>query len=329
MYVLLFTCLNVRAIHLELLPSMDSKNFLLAFKRFCNMYLIPNSIYSDNAKTFIKGGEILSQSLVSEEFTDHLRVNLINHVKIPLYAAWIGSSWERLIRVVKNCMYKTLNKTKLTYFELLTVFSNIKNSVNSRPLTYRSIEGELDIITPNSFLKLHSNSSLVLRTCDDVWVDDECQETLQTTLEKQEEAYEHFRRVWFETYLLSLREHSRNLYQSDWNNRIKVNDVVLIRHPSKPRPYWLLRRVLDLVLGHDNIIRSVRLKQGDGTIAHHSINNLYPLELSITHNPKFRDDAEKDEEGSEDEVSDIVVQKRPPRQAALKCKQLIRDKLDL
>jgi hypothetical protein len=82
------------------------------------------------------------------------------------------------------------------------------------------------------------------------------------------------------------------------------------------------------VLGHDNIIRSVRLKQGDGTIAHHSINNLYPLELSITHNPKFRDDAEKDEEGSEDEVSDIVVQKRPPRQAALKCKQLIRDKLD-
>ena len=34
MYILVFTCLNVRAIHLELLPDMSCAQFLLAFVRF-------------------------------------------------------------------------------------------------------------------------------------------------------------------------------------------------------------------------------------------------------------------------------------------------------
>ena len=31
----------------------------------------------------------------------------------------------------------------------------------------------------------------------------------------------------------------------------------------------------------------VKLKRGDGVVAHHSINQLYPLELSLTHNLHF------------------------------------------
>jgi hypothetical protein len=93
--------------------------------------------------------------------------------------------------------------------------------VNSRPLTYRSSENELNIISPNSFLKLHSNSSLILRDSDDVnWIDDDSHERLNKTLEVQEEAFEQFRKLWHENYLLSLREHSKNLYQTHWSNRI-------------------------------------------------------------------------------------------------------------
>ena len=54
MFVLIFTCLNVRAVHFELLPDMSTRNFVLAFQRFCNMYSSPQYLYSDNAKTFIK-----------------------------------------------------------------------------------------------------------------------------------------------------------------------------------------------------------------------------------------------------------------------------------
>lgn len=65
MYLLVFTCLNVRAIHLELLPSMSCLDFLLALTRFSNMYGIPDAIYSDNASTFIQAMNFLSKSLLT------------------------------------------------------------------------------------------------------------------------------------------------------------------------------------------------------------------------------------------------------------------------
>jgi len=208
--------------------------------------------------------------------------------------------------------------------------------VNSRSLTYRSQDGELDIISPNSFLKLHCNSSLIFRTEDEDWVDNDSQERLIDTLKKQDEAFETFRRLWHENYLTSLREHSRNLYQTEWINKIKIDDIVLIRHPNKPRPFWLLGRILDTVVGHDNIIRSVRLKQGDGTIAHHSIKNLYPLELSLTHNPKFKNissnsndlGSENDNLPNDDLPDNDIPAIRPTRKAALKCRKFIQDNLD-
>ena len=49
--------------------------------------------------------------------------------------------------------------------------------------------------------------------------------------------------------------------------------------------------MLELVRGHDDKVRSVKLKRvkrDDGVVAHHSINHLYPLELSLTHNPHFQ-----------------------------------------
>jgi len=42
----------------------------------------------------------------------------------------------------------------------------------------------------------------------------------------------------------------------------------------------LLGKVLELIVGFDGKVRSVRLKRADGVVAHHSIVHLYPLEIS-------------------------------------------------
>ena len=69
----------------------------------------------------------------------------------------------------------------------------------------------------------------------------------------------------------------------NWQNKIRAGEVVLVKLPNKPRPFWLLGCVLELVVGHDDKVRSVKLKRGDGQIQHHSIKHLCPLELSLTH----------------------------------------------
>lgn len=120
MDILIFTCLNIRAVHIELLlPDMMVHNFVLAFQRFCNLYIISGCLYSDNTKTS-KGGEIIKQALQSSKFGEELRSNNMSHIQIPLYAAVISSAWERFLKVVKSCLYKVIGRDKLTYFELFS-----------------------------------------------------------------------------------------------------------------------------------------------------------------------------------------------------------------
>ena len=102
----------------------------------------------------------------------------------------------------------------------------------------------------------------------------------------------HFKSLWYESYLLSLRSLYENLHETEFVNKIKVNDLVLIKNPVKARQHWRLGRVIELIYGSDNKVRTVKLLRGDAKYRQqsvrklelHSIKNLYPLELSITHN---------------------------------------------
>ena len=186
---------------------------------------------------------------------------------------------------------------------------------------------------------MHGNSALVFRdTVEDPWRELDRQDIMES-LDQQLITFEEFRRLWYEEYLLSLREHSRNLYQSSWTNRIKCDDVVLIKLPNKPRPFWMLGRVIEVIVGFDNIIRSVKVKQSNGKIVHHPICNLYPMELSITHAGRNQsEDREEVEDSFPEETPNAVpappivkkpgVEKRLTRKAAVKFRKLLREKLD-
>ena len=54
-YICLFTCAAVRAIHLELVEDQTIQAFLRAFRRFISRRGVPECIISDNAKTFKAG----------------------------------------------------------------------------------------------------------------------------------------------------------------------------------------------------------------------------------------------------------------------------------
>ncbi|GFX10149.1 integrase catalytic domain-containing protein [Trichonephila clavipes] len=68
-------------------------------------------------------------------------------------AAWWGGWWERLVRVIKELLKRTLGKAILTYEELLTILCDCEVVVNSRPLTYVSEDSnDLIPLTPSLFL---------------------------------------------------------------------------------------------------------------------------------------------------------------------------------
>ena len=95
-------------------------------------------------------------------------------------------------------------------------------------------------------------------------VDPPSRDVLLKTIDFRNEVFAKFRELWYEEYLLSLREHYRELHEYNWTNRVKAGDVVLVKLPNKPRPYWVLGRILEVIVGFDNKIRSVKVKRGDG-----------------------------------------------------------------
>ena len=86
-YILIFTCFNTRAVQLEVVNSMSTAEFILAFVRFVNRYGIPLAIYSDNAKSFLQAGGLIQNLLSSSEFEEKFRTASIPHKTIPVYAA--------------------------------------------------------------------------------------------------------------------------------------------------------------------------------------------------------------------------------------------------
>ena len=62
------------------------------------------------------------------------------------------------------------------------------------------------------------------------------------SLINRDKTLEDFRNIWYEEYLLSLREQWKDLHEVNFINRVKVNDVVLVRGPpDKKRQFWQAR----------------------------------------------------------------------------------------
>ena len=228
----------------------------------------------------------------SDDFKQRFGVYEIKHIKIPLYSPWQGAVWERLIRTVKNCLRKSIGRSYLDYFRLVTVLSDIQHAINCRPLTYRcSDNSSLEVLTPNHFLKPNVETSLFLRDARELLPPSNVRKTLVKSLELREKILLKFKRLWYEEYLLSLKESYRNLCDSNFANKIKEGDIVLVKNPAKTRQHWVLGRVIELYPGSDGKVRNVKLLRGDADWEKkgglkpelHSLQHLFPMELSITH----------------------------------------------
>lgn len=150
-YILLLTCVVVRAIHLELVRNLSKKSSINALRRFMSSRGVPKIIYSDNAKTF-KGAsaeiEELSRITSGSDILCHYCSNVLNGD----LSSWWGGFWERLIKTVKDALKLTVGRPFLNYDDLQTVSIEIEAVVNNRPLTYVNDNSEDLLILTLAFI---------------------------------------------------------------------------------------------------------------------------------------------------------------------------------
>ncbi|GAA53477.1 hypothetical protein CLF_110326, partial [Clonorchis sinensis] len=136
-YGCLFTCLQMRAVHLEMAYSLSSDAFIKALMRFIARRGSPEKIISDNGSNFVgaetelkRAIEQISHPLISNEL---LQYNVEWQFTPPL-SSHRGGVWERLIRSVRRILRSTVNEQDTNDEELVTFLTEAERVMNRRPI---------------------------------------------------------------------------------------------------------------------------------------------------------------------------------------------------
>ena len=170
----------------------------------------------------------------------------------PPKACHMAGATERMIRTVRRVLQAVLNvNDRLNDETLETIFCEVENIINSRPLTKCS-EDPLDdkVITPNHILLLHGNHAFP-------WSRSDKSCTLRYHWKHAQFAADQFWRKWLKYYIPELYQRQKWLKITP---NLQVGDVCLLMDQITGRGVYPMGRVIEINLGRDKLVRSVRLQ---------------------------------------------------------------------
>ena len=159
----LFTCLTTRAVHIEVISSLEIETCLTAITRFFAQRGKPATILSDNGANFVGAAKELRDCINAwnqSDFENSLAQKDIkwkfNHPGAPQFEG----IWERLVRSCEKPMIAVLDGQSLTDDVLITTMCLIEQTLNARPLNSVSDDPvDLEALTPNHFSMVRASLS--------------------------------------------------------------------------------------------------------------------------------------------------------------------------
>lgn len=112
-YGVIFTCLTVRVVHIEVAHSLDTDSFLLALRRFIARRGQVKEIRSDNGSNFTSGERELRESIQAwnqDKISDEMLQRNVKWNFNPPYGSHHGGIWERCIRSVRRILRALLQE---------------------------------------------------------------------------------------------------------------------------------------------------------------------------------------------------------------------------
>ncbi|XP_074657312.1 uncharacterized protein LOC141910517 [Tubulanus polymorphus] len=280
-YICLFTCAVSRGVHIEIVNSNTTEDFLYAFRRFVARRSVPRMLVSDNASTFIGANSELKQIFEDSKIHRHFSQRNVDWKFITKRAPWHGGFWERMIGLMKSCLKKVLGRSLVSDTELYTVACEIESCLNDRPLLYVSFEPEENETLTPSHLMLGRRITAHSKLCP---IDNlEGDTTFSPGSDTLAKRYSYINKLiysfwlrWQKEYLVNLREFHR--VTGDNREIAKPGSVVIIHDDNVPRLKWKLGIIEHLHKSTDGLVRSATVKTANG-VTNRPISKLFPLEI--------------------------------------------------
>ena len=284
----LFTCLKVRAVHIEIVDSMSTESFLLALRRFVGRRGKPGMILSDNANQFKQGQEVIDRIWYNMSNDDQVQ-SYVAHEGIEWkwvteYSPWKGGCYERLIEIAKRACKKALGKCVVNKEQIITLIIEVEAVMNSRPLVYIGDDvNSREALTPAHFLSTNCKHGF-----PDIDVGynpvEISSDGLLETWKKGQVYLNNFWNIWLKEYLQTLREtHTTKLkpIKGQVNRIPRIGEAVILKEELVPRGRWKLGRIDSLIeSGVDGVYRAAIIVTSSGKKLKRPYRLLYPLEGS-------------------------------------------------
>lgn len=272
-WVALFTCLTIRAVHIEVVHSLSTDSCIMAIKNFVNRRGCPKEIHSDNASNFRRASKDLK---TASAYLDYGKMEEATSVKeiewkfIPPYSPHKGGAWERMVRSIKSVVSKILHDRALRDETLLSFLLEAENIINSRPLTYVPVDSaNEEALTPNHFL-LHASNGQKSR-----W--DGSDKNLRKQWKLSQELTDHFWRRWVREFAPTI------LCKTKWfetERELSPGDIVFLIDNKTPRNTWAKGEVLECLKSRDGKVRTVKVFTAN-KIKTRSIHRVAKLEINV------------------------------------------------
>jgi hypothetical protein len=285
LYVILFTCLSTRAVHLEYSFEMTTSSLINAIKRCFSKVGIARTLWSDN------GTQLTAAAKDLRMLYKHLNVAQIQKCLLEMpervnwcfstpAASWQGGAFERLVGSTKKALNATMENHQVTYEEFRTLLGRAEAIINSRPLIACSEDvRDPTPVTPSHLTLGRSLVSLPDHHANFIPPDPKKPQEIRFQWRDRAKLANTFWDSFHKHYLTSLQEMSKWMVEG---KAPKIGDVVLVKVDNqKNRFNWPLATIVEVYPSpKDGLVRVVGVRARDA-ILKRDIKALYRLEAMV------------------------------------------------
>ncbi|XP_031696576.1 uncharacterized protein LOC116378805, partial [Anarrhichthys ocellatus] len=228
--------MSVRAVHIEVIESLDTSSFINALRRFLAVRGPVKHIRSDRGTNLVGACKQLKipSNIDNTTVKSYLSGQGCSWTFNPPHASHFGGTWERMIglaRRILDSMFLQL-KDKLTHEVLVTFMAEVTAIINGRPLVPVTTDSEDSfILTPAALLTQKVN--VLSAPTGEFGVSDLYKHQWRQVQHLSNTFWDRWRKQFLPTL------QARKKWQSTHPN-INPGSVVLLKDSQVPRNEWPL-----------------------------------------------------------------------------------------
>ncbi len=254
-WVVIFSCLSTRAVHLEVIESMSTSSFINALRQFLAVRGPVKHFRSDRGTNFIGACRELNINTDDPELKGYLQEQGCTWSFNAPHSSHMGGAWERMINTARHILDALLLKTslsRLTHEVLTTLMSEVMAIMNARPvLPISSDTDTLEVLSPSMLLT--QNASTVPALLGDF----DMKDLYKKEWRQVQYLADAFWKAWRRDYLVTLQV--RRKWTAEKRD-LQEGDVVLLKDSNVKHNEWPIGLIVKTIPSSDNRVRKVEVK---------------------------------------------------------------------